>query len=61
MVKASKYILLIAPQYFNYDVVIKEHLEGKGFLVDLMNDRPYDSNMLKAIISTKYHQNQFYP
>ena len=48
--KKSKRILLVAPHYFNYDVVIKEYLEDKGFLVDLINDRPYDSNFFKAII-----------
>ena len=50
MVKASKRILLIAPHYFNYDVMIKDYLEKKGFVVDLMNDRPYNSNIFKAII-----------
>jgi glycosyltransferase involved in cell wall biosynthesis len=50
MIKASKRILLIAPRYFNYDVAIKEYLEEKGYEVDLMNDRPYNSNILKAII-----------
>ena len=49
---SSKKILLVAPHYFNYDVFIKEHLEAKGYIVDLINDRPYDSNIFKAIIRT---------
>jgi hypothetical protein len=48
--KKYKKILLVAPHYFNYDLIIKEHLEKKGFLVDLINDRPYDSNIFKAIV-----------
>jgi hypothetical protein len=45
-----KHILLIAPHYFDYDLVIKKFLEEKGYLVDLINDRPYDSNIFKAIV-----------
>ena len=30
--------------------MIKDYLEAKGFVVDLVNDRPYDSNIFKAII-----------
>ena len=48
--KLSKRILLVAPHYFNYDIIIKEHLEAKGYIVDLINDRPFDSNIFKAII-----------
>lgn len=48
--KKSKKILLIAPHYFNYDNIIKAYLEKKGFIVDLINDRPYDSNIFKAIV-----------
>jgi hypothetical protein len=46
----SRKILLIAPRYFDYDTIIKAYLEKKGFIVDLINDRPYDSNILKAIV-----------
>ena len=42
--------MLVAPRYFKYDSVIKDYLEAKGFVVDLVNDRPYDSNIFKAII-----------
>lgn len=45
-----KRILLVAPSYFKYDNVIKSYLEAKGYGVDLINDRPYDSNIFKAII-----------
>jgi hypothetical protein len=48
--KKSNHILLVAPQYFEYDRTIKKFLEGKGFEVDLINDRPYNSNIFKAII-----------
>ena len=48
--KKYKKILLIAPHYFNYDNIIKAYLEKKGFEVDLINDRPFDSNILKAIV-----------
>ncbi len=48
--KKAKKILLIAPHYFNYDNIIKTYLEKKGFIVDLINDRPYDSNIFKAIV-----------
>ena len=30
--------------------MIRGYLEAKGFVVDLINDRPYDSNIFKAII-----------
>ena len=43
-------LLFVAPHYFNYDRVIKNYLETKGFVVDFINDRPYDSNIFKAII-----------
>jgi hypothetical protein len=43
-------LLFVAPHYFNYDRVIKNYLETKGFVVDFVNDRPYDSNIFKAII-----------
>ncbi len=46
----SKHILLVAPHYFEYDLVIKRFLEKKGFEVNLINDRPYNSNFFKAII-----------
>ena len=42
--------MLVAPRYFKYDDVIKSYLEAKGFVVDSINDRPYDSNIFKAII-----------
>ena len=48
--KKNKRILFVAPHYFKYDIVIKNYLEAKNFAVDLVNDRPYDSNFFKAII-----------
>ena len=45
-----KRVLLVAPRYFKYDNVIKNYLESKGFAVDLINDRPYDLSIFKAII-----------
>ena len=48
--QSIKRILLVAPRYFQYDSVIKNYLESKGFAVDLINDRPYDLSFFKVII-----------
>lgn len=47
---SGKTILLIAPQYFNYDRVLSDYLVSCGFTVDLLPDRPVDTTIGKALI-----------
>lgn len=46
----KKSILLIAPNYFGYDHLIKTFLQESGNKVDLLPDRPLNSNFGKALI-----------
>lgn len=46
----SKRILFFAPNFFNYEIEIKNKLEALGFIVDLYDDRPSNSFLIKALI-----------
>ena len=48
--RKKKNILFIAPKYFTYDKIIFEYLTKKGYSVDLVHDRPFNSNFFKVII-----------
>ena len=45
-----KRILLISPDFFNYPLIIVNELKGMGYIVDWINDRPSNSNIIKAIL-----------
>ncbi|WKK58401.1 hypothetical protein [Sphingobacterium sp. BN32] len=49
----NKDILLISVKFFNYEVLIKEELERLGAHVVLLDERPSNSFMSKAIIRFK--------
>lgn len=46
----GKKILLFAPSFFGYDIVIKEKLIAFGAIVDLYDERPSTNVFIKAII-----------
>jgi hypothetical protein len=46
---AGKRVLLIAPRFFGYDLAIRDELRGRGSVVELVADRPFDSPLLKAV------------
>jgi len=46
----NKSVLLIAPQYFGYDVLIAKFMRDMGVDVDLLPDRPLNSNAGKAVM-----------
>lgn len=45
-----KSVLLIAPQYFGYDSLIAQFMRSNGIDVDLLPDRPLNSNAGKAVM-----------
>lgn len=46
----DKKILLIAPNFFDYEIEIKNELELKGAYVDYLNERPSNSFVTKSLI-----------
>ena len=46
----GKKILLIAPVFFGYENHIRSELISRGAIVDYVPDRPFSSQMLKALI-----------
>lgn len=45
----GKKVLLIAPQFFGYEVEIRNELERRGAQVSFLLDRPFSSPFMKAI------------
>ena len=45
----NKNILLISPNFFNYEIEIKKELKHLGAHVTLLPDRPFGSPLIKAI------------
>ncbi|NWC95267.1 MULTISPECIES: hypothetical protein [unclassified Pseudomonas] len=45
----GKKVLLIAPQFFGYEVEIRSELERRGAKVSFLLDRPFSSPFMKAI------------
>ncbi len=56
----DKKILLFAPDFFGYDLAIKEKLESLGAIVFLYNERPSSNVFIKAIIRLKKDLIKFY-
>lgn len=46
---ACKRILLIAPQFFGYDVEIRQELLRRNAIVDFLPDRPFDTPFMTAV------------
>lgn len=44
----SKRLLLIAPRFFGYEEDIRSEIERRGFKVDLLPDRPFQSSVMVA-------------
>jgi hypothetical protein len=42
-------ILLICPKYFDYHDLISRAIALRGYKVDMLTDRPYDSNIAKVV------------
>lgn len=47
-------VLLITPNFFGYDEVIKDELVALGYRVHLHSDRPSESSFVKAMIRVDY-------
>jgi hypothetical protein len=56
----GKKILLLAPDFFGYDLAIKEKLESFGASIFLYNERPSSNVFIKAIIRVKKDLIKFY-
>ena len=47
---SKKKVLFISPNFFGYELLIKEELERTGFDVDWFNDRPTNNTIEKGIL-----------
>lgn len=46
---SGRHVLFLAPRFFGYDIDIAQELRGRGAIVDVLVDRPFDTPMMKAI------------